>query len=147
MSWHMSDSDERAPEERRPEGPAVELAYHPHLGLLMYGVLAGPVGWAVQFFFSYAAAATLCHGVWAFSFYAVAALSFLLAALGLWIARREWVRAGRPIRTEDAHGPGSTTSDGRIRFLLFGGMFISAFFMVVIVIQTLPIFFLEPCGG
>jgi hypothetical protein len=106
---------------------------------LLFGVLAGPMAWVAQFQINYAASAHLCESAWTPLLHVVSAGAFAMATLGFFAARRSWVRAGRPKKTD---GPSVI---GRTRLMTLGGMIGSAFFMGVILVQAMPNFLFDPC--
>jgi hypothetical protein len=113
----------------------------PRPAALLFGVLAGPVAWAVQLLVIYGATPYLCGSGWTPLLHVVSAAAFLVVALGLRTAGRSWAALGHPRETESAGAPAA----GRSKAMAIGGMGASAFFLVVVVAQALPIFFLDPC--
>lgn len=122
-----------APEERftRPAG----------LLALWYGLLAGAFAWKLQLVVNYAVVPYACwhraEGLGHLASFAAAAL----AATGVWVAWRNWKRAGGGMETER----GGVTVRGR--FMALCGMVLSGYFVLLILGQWLPNLLLSPCDG
>ena len=106
---------------------------------LWFGILAGPVSWAAQLQFNYSATAYLCGSPWRPIYYVSSIVALLVTALALRTARRSWIAAGRERQTE---GDGVV---GRTRMMAVAGIGASGFFLFVILVQVLPVLFLDPC--
>jgi hypothetical protein len=111
----------------------------PGPGRLLIGILAGPIAWAMQFGFSYTMTPYLCQGGLMPAAYLAALLALLLAGGGLLLAIGSWRRAGAAGATD---APGTT---GRDQVMAVAGIGSSAFFMIVIAVQALPLFLIDPC--
>lgn len=116
-----------------------ELTQTGRLASLWTGLLLAPVAWICQLQASYLLVFYACSSRHIFTLH-VATLVFLLAAaIGGFIAWRNWERVGRELPSEDA-GPVPRT-----RFMALLGLLTSALFFLLILVQGLPSFFLEPC--
>jgi hypothetical protein len=106
---------------------------------LVFGFLAGPIVWALQQQILYISTPYLCGaGGGTGLMYVVSLVALLAVAFALFVSWRSW----RTVRAND-HGDASTTS--RAMLFAFGGVLTNAFFLVVIIAQVVPAFFLNPC--
>ena len=106
--------------------------------LVLTALLMGPVVWAIRFMIVYVLAGVACTtgGVIAMGVVTVAALAACL--LGAWMAWGIWSEVGS----------GPTTVGGvigRTRFLAMCGLVFGLWFALVIVVEAIPMFFIEPC--
>lgn len=109
------------------------------IAALWFGFLAGPAAWYLHLNISYSLVRLVClhgHG-WLLHLTTLAMLA--LAGAGVWVAWRSWDRIGEP---EVTSGPGTL---GRTRFMALGGIALSGFFLLIILLAWLPDFFLHPC--
>jgi hypothetical protein len=114
----------------------------PGRGLLLQwtGLLAGPLAWVLQLQVAYVLVPWACaHDRQSISLHVVTIVSLLLTAVGALISLREWRRKGR-----EWPGPGGGKIP-RSRFMAVLGLFMSAFFFLVILVQGLASFILHPC--
>ena len=108
--------------------------------LLWVGLLGAPAVWGVQFQAGYALVPKACANQSRLLLHLLSLLFLALAAGGVWLAYREWHRL-RPTSP-------SGTDEERIawpRFLALLGMMTSALFVLLIIAQGLPSFFIDPC--
>lgn len=126
---------ERSSAERAHERQA-EL---PGPGRMLVGLLAGPLAWGMQFAISYGLNPWLCEGGLMPVTYAASLLALLVAGGGLALSIGSWRQAGAAGHTDE---PGPT---GRDQVMAVAGIGSSAFFMIVIVVQALPLFLIDPC--
>lgn len=118
---------------------------------LAVGFLGPPLVWAVRFLVVYGMVEVYCKsGLLGFEFLGltgiyigigVTTLLSLLLVLGTtWIAYRGWRRssAGQDRVIDEPMG--------RSRTLALAGVILGAMFVLVMLIETLPVFFLAPCG-
>jgi hypothetical protein len=104
------------------------------------GLLAGPLAWLLQLQTAYTLVSWACaHDVQAISLHIVTVAALLLTAAGGFIAWRSWQRAGK----EWPGGEGGAVS--RSRFMSVLGLFTSAMFFLVILVQGSASFILHPC--
>lgn len=108
---------------------------------LWFGLLAGPLAWFLHLNVSYSLVRLICLQGGRGLIEIATLTSLLLAAAGVWVALRSWRRIGRP---EVTTGSGSF---GRSRFMAAGGLGLSGFFFLVILVAWLPGLFLNPCPG
>ncbi len=106
---------------------------------LWFGVLAGPMAWSLQFQASYALTPYVCESHLVILLYGVSVAALGFCTLGSLTAYRVWVKAGRE---HHAAGPGVV---GRSRLMALAGLGSSAFFLLVILAQALPIVLIDPC--
>jgi hypothetical protein len=122
---------------------------------LWYGFLVGPVAWSLHLLLTYPLVPQLCpHGLdWLL--HVITAVTALACVVGVVLAWQAWnrlkeqgPRAGAdPAAARDAAwevGGRGRLSASRARFMALGGIVLSGFFAVVIVIEGLPPFF-GPC--
>jgi hypothetical protein len=108
---------------------------------LWFAVLAGPLAWMLGLNAQYGLVRVACAKGSMFSLHAVTVLTLALALAGVFVARREWHRAGRAWPDEHA----GTLS--RSRFMAVLGLLAGALFSLAIVSQWLANVFLNPCMG
>jgi len=110
-----------------------------NLGLWI-GVLGSAIVWAIQLQTSYAMVPWACSSGhrWILPF---VSLAFLIVAIvpGI-ISWKIWRRISASRRTER-----ETAGGGRRRFMAMLGMMDSAIFVLLILAQGLPVFFVHPC--
>lgn len=107
--------------------------------MLWAGVLVAPVAWILQMQAGYLLVQQSCMSGHNLSLHVVTAVALLLAALGGFIAWRNWEQAGGTWPDEEA-GP-----TPRSRFMGAMGLLLSAMFFLVIVAQGVASFVLHPC--
>lgn len=104
------------------------------------GLLSGPVAWLLQFQTGYTLIPWACaHDAKAVSLHVVTLVALLLTAAGGFVAWRGWQRAGR-----EQNG-GEDRAAARSRFMFVLGLFTSAMFLLVILVQGSASFILHPC--
>jgi hypothetical protein len=135
-------------------------------GLLVQwtGLLAGPIAWLLQLQVAYVLIPWACaHDQQNLSLHLVTIASLLLTAGGAFIARRDWrgdgseppgdtVGTGSAGRVNGVGGVGgvggvssAVNARARSRFMAVLGLCTSAFFFLVILVQGLASFILNPC--
>ncbi len=103
-------------------------------------VLAGPVGWLIQFQARYSLVPWVCASGYRFVLHLIS-LVFLLGVAGAGlVCWRRWVQAG-------ARWPAETDPprQGRVEFLWGLGILTNTMFGLVIIAQAIPAFILNPC--
>jgi hypothetical protein len=124
-----------------PERPSSYVHGSSGVLRLWFGVLGAPVAWAIQLGVVYGAMPYVCgQANWFVLPATVSAAAFAIALVALRIAYRIWRVTGSSHHAEGAAEP------GRNRMLALLGLGASGFFAIVIVVQALPLFMLEPCG-
>lgn len=109
------------------------------MGLLWFGVLAGPLAWLIDLTARYALVQTACPQRVMLWVHAIMLGAMALAGAGIWVGWRNWQQAG-------AHWPSEEGGViGRSRFLAMAGILTGSFFFLFIVAQAVPTLFLEPC--
>jgi hypothetical protein len=116
---------------------------------LGYGILAGPIMWAVHFVLVYMVAEFGCRanfvnltyfspdGIRTFIF-GVTVVFVLGVASGGIIAYRSW-------NTLQNNGEGDSPRNERTQFLVKMGLFLSALFILSIIFTAMPAFFTNAC--
>lgn len=107
---------------------------------IWFGLLGGALAWIPHLLVSYSAVPLVCETGWAIVLYATAGATLLGALAATLVAWRGWRRAreltnGAPLIAQ------------RSRFMTLSGLILSAFFVAVIVAQSLPIFLQHPCAA
>ncbi len=107
---------------------------------LWFGFLAGPAAWFLHLNISYSLVRLICvrGGFWLL--HLTTLVTLVLAAAGVWVAWRSWQRLGEP---EVTKGSGTL---GRSRFMALGGITLSGFFLLTILVAWIPDFLLDPCA-
>jgi hypothetical protein len=106
---------------------------------LWLGLLGGPIVWFVFLQLNYVLATSLCTRIDKSILGIVAAAAIVLTIAVAATAWRSWRMFGSSAVTD---GPGII---GRSRFLALTGLGMSAFFILVLIANTIPIFILQPC--
>lgn len=110
------------------------------IAALWFGMLAGPVSWYLHLNVSYALVRKICESGDVWLLHLTTLVTLLPAIAGVIVAWRSWRLLGKPV---DAVG-GSTS--GRSRFMALGGMALSGFFALVLLVAWIPDFVIRPCG-
>ena len=108
---------------------------------LWFAMLAGPIAWSAHLLLSYGLVPIACDTGWSFMLVVVTVVTALVSLAGALVSRR--LPGGDTSNTPDAR---LANASERTRFITFSGVTSGIFFAVVIVIQGLPIFFLDPCS-
>jgi hypothetical protein len=104
--------------------------------MLWFGALGPPIAWAIHLMTMYPLVEVACRLQSTLPLYGMSAVLVLMnAAAGL----VSWYYL-RFMRTRNG-----ATVPRRVRFMARAGLAASALFMIVIVAQTLPVFFDDPC--
>ena len=101
---------------------------------LWFGILSGPVAWAINLQLRYALVSWACGRKAGWFFTLIGLPFFLVCCAGAFAAWRGWTR-GR----EEGSFP------DRVRFMALSGLALSLIFALTIVASTIPDFFLRPC--
>lgn len=123
-------ADERQTPRRRFSGKAGAVR-------LWTPWLAGPLSWAMHQTLTYWLSSWLCGPDVRWVFLAVTAALLIPPAAGMGLGWRAWTR---PL-ADDA------PRSNRVRFLAVTGTVICAASLFGIVVETIPVFVLAPCGG
>lgn len=121
---------------------------------LWFGLFGGPVAWSVQELATYALSASACNppglrggvprmpGLRAWEL--IVGVVVLAVAIGAaWTAVRGW-HAARPAHGS-AEGLQLEVGEGRVGFMAFAGILLSAIFLFGIVMNLVSIFMVPPC--
>jgi hypothetical protein len=108
---------------------------------LWLAALAAPIGWTIQLQTVYGSTPYLCRSIGPWLPYAVTVLAIALAIGGMRLSYESWNAVGR-----STHSTGADVT-GRTRLFALVGLGGSAFFLIVILVQSLPIFILGPCDS
>jgi hypothetical protein len=108
---------------------------------LWAGLLVPPAAWMLHLLVSYSLQRYICRtgAVWLFHLTTAATLLPVIA-VG-WVAWRAWRDTGAPRETT---GSGVL---GRSRFMALSGVALSIAFAVLILVEWIPVYLLDPCGG
>ena len=128
---------------RRPEDPGDTrrggLDSGKSIGLQWFGLVAPPAAWLLNLGFGYSLAHAACHGSGVLPLHVASVAALLVAVLGGAVALIVWRRAGSDW-PGDAVGPAER---GRLLATLgFGG---AIFFVILILVQWIPVFVFQPC--
>lgn len=104
-----------------------------------FAFLAAPFAWVAAFQVNYSGTAYLCGSSWGPLLYVVPASMLLLGLAGAATGYRIFRRA-RPAGSAEA-----AKNVDRMRALFGAAMALSAYFVLLIVVQNVPTFFLDPC--
>jgi hypothetical protein len=105
-------------------------------GLLVFGVLGGPVAWAAQLVVQYAATPALCGSGRTPLLHLVTAAALVVTGAALVAARR----AGRTVGEA-----AEEVTVRRVHAMRLAGTVTSGFFLLVVLAQGLPALLLDPC--
>ena len=133
----MTDISARGPDSSRMLESERPWTAGQGLLWLWSGLLLAPLGWVIHLNASYGLA-TLACGASRWWLVGATVLSLTAAAAGGYFAWRTSTMLGRG----DVHD-GSVI--GRSRFMGMAGLWLSAFFAAVILVQSVPQIFLTPC--
>jgi hypothetical protein len=112
----------------------------PRTGVLLFGLLAGPVAWVVQFVAHHALRPVMCGDG------GTRGLPTILIALCLVITAAALVTAYRALRLLDRDGTAERTRiSERSRSLALAGVLSSGVFLLVLVVTATPIYLIDPC--
>ena len=106
---------------------------------LWFGVLAAPFAFLMHLEINYALVAQVCESGQRIVLHLVTLLFLLLAASGAFVAWRNWQETGRRLPGE----AGSVLE--RSRLMAAVGFLMSALFILALIAQWIPQFFLDPC--
>jgi hypothetical protein len=114
----------------------------PRTGVLLFGVVAGPLAWVVQFALHYGLSPRMCGG-------GTHGLPTILTGVGLVVTAAALVTAYRALRLITTVNREAADERARIsersRNLAFAGVLSSAFFLLVLVVTAAPIYVIDPC--
>jgi hypothetical protein len=110
----------------------------PRTGLLLFGALAGPAAWAMQFSISYGLTPVLCGGRAELILLVVTLVFAAVTVAALVVSVRSW-------RMSRSNVDAPPRVYHRARTLAYAGLLSSTFFLVVIIATTIPPFLVDPC--
>lgn len=108
---------------------------------LWFAMLAGPIAWSAHLLLSYALVPVTCDTGWSFLLIVVTVVMALVSLASALVSHR--LPGDDTGETRDAR---TTNASERTHFIAYAGFRSGIFFAVVIVVQGLPIFFLDPCS-
>ena len=111
----------------------------PGLLALWFGLLASPIAWALHLTLSYPLVPVVCAAGWELLLHAITAATALVALAAGWVS---W-RSLQQIREDPEAVPVQARSRGR--FMAVSGLLLSALFLLVILVEGLPVFLLSAC--
>ncbi|MGE5178317.1 MAG: hypothetical protein ACM3PF_04400 [Bacteroidota bacterium] len=107
----------------------------PNLRSLWFGLLAGPVAWAVQLPLVYTLAVWSCDRVGFAWLHVVSILCLVAAGLGAWVSS---------VNLRSLAEPGQASPDAR-RLMSLLGVMTGALFAIVVLCSWYAVFLLSPC--
>lgn len=107
---------------------------------LWFGLLGGPIAWFLHLVASYTAVPLVCATGLKVVLYGIVGLTVAGAVAATLVAWRNWRRTGWA-EAESSAGRAAA----RVHFMALSGVVLSAIFLFVIVVQSLPIFLQEAC--
>ncbi len=110
------------------------------LGVLLFGILAGPFAWAIHLMASYVLVAFVCGREWEIVLHLITLMTAAITAVAGWLAWRQW----QGLRTQEEQA--AQHSLRRRRFMALFGVLNSALFVFVIMAEGIPVFFLSTCS-
>ena len=108
---------------------------------LWFAMLAGPLAWSAHLLLSYGLVPIACDTGWAFLLVVVTAVTAIGSLAGALVSRR--LPVGDTPETEDLR---LTNATDRMRFIARSGLAGGLFFAAVIIVQGLPVLFIDPCS-
>jgi hypothetical protein len=116
------------------EHAAKDIETRPSSTALWWGILCGPVAFAIDLQFRYALVPYACaHGT-EWMLLAIAVPLFLVCVVGALFSWRGWLA-----------GSDEASIPSRVRFMALGGALLSAAFALTIAANAIPSFFISPC--
>ena len=124
-------------------------------GALWFGLFGAPAAWSMQLMVNYALTA---HGCYPGSepratpdFGGLSTLVLVISVAALTVAAAAGGAAWRSWRASRTEHPGDhayplETGAGRTRFMALAGLLLSGLFLLGVVMATIPLFFVPPCG-
>lgn len=106
---------------------------------LAAGFFLAPFAWAAQLLVNYSLTPTACVSGQTWMLHVVSLAALVTAAGGAVIASSAWKRL-----TSGSTVEGNPYESGR-RFMALSGLVLSAFFVLVILAQEIPTWWLDPC--
>ena len=104
---------------------------------LWAGILTGPVVWLLSLEAKFAIAPWVCAWHWKPAIYVVSLAAFAIVAFAGWVAWSQW--------RELSDGPANHMQLGAPQAMAFGGMLLSAGFLIVLIAQALPELLMSGC--
>lgn len=133
-------ASEREGEGREAHVPDEYFESRRGIAALWFGMFAGPASWYIHLNASYALVRKICETGDVWLLHLTTLVTLLPALAGLVVAWRSWRRLGEPDSTV---GGGAL---GRSRFMALGGIALSGFFVLVLLVAWIPDFVIQPCG-
>lgn len=105
-----------------------------------YGVLAGPIAWAMQLQANYSLVTHACRTGNMTWLYASSGFFALLALSALAVSWVDWRKA------KSQSPPSREPAEARSSFMGFLGALTSSLFTLLIIAQAIPVFVFDPCA-
>jgi hypothetical protein len=119
--------------------PLIEAESHPtNTFAQWFGVLGGPIAWAMQLQANYALVPQACAAGDLKWIHLTSAALLLLAISAVVIAWRDWIVTRRKVATREE-------AEARSSFMALLGVFTSGLFALLIFAQAIPTFIFNPC--
>ncbi len=106
--------------------------------IVLASLLGGAVAWTVHLVVGVALVPDACDDARTWPLFLVSAVT-VLATLGALAATRAVDRVAR------STGPGGTAAQRRARFVATVSLFLNLLFLALIVLETVPVLFVDPC--
>jgi hypothetical protein len=111
---------------------------------LWFGMLGGAGAWALHLVVSYSLVPAACAAGLGYLFYVGIAGCAGIALGALFFAWRGW-NLTRDLPEDTRNGNGARLISNRVRFMAISGLALSAFFLMVILAQSVPVIMQDPC--
>ena len=108
---------------------------------LWFGFLGSAAAWAVHTALGYPLVPLVCSSGLSILLYLLSVLTGLVAAAAGVVSWRTWKAAG------GASAGNFVGSDTRTGFMAFTGVLASGFFVLAIIMATVPMILIDPCSG
>jgi nicotinamide riboside transporter PnuC len=109
---------------------------------LWFSMLGGPAAWALHLVVNYSLVPVACATGMSFLLYLTIPTFLGIAAIALFFGWRGWDSTRG---MDETNGNGQRLMVQRVRFMGLSGILMSAFFLMVIIAQSVPIIMQDPC--
>ncbi len=116
-----------------------------HPALLWFGVGAGAIAWTVHLVLSYLLVPFSCSIGTVLPIHVVTLVAALITAAALVVSLRAWHRSRTGIEADVGAETGLNRSILRSGFMALSGVLLSGLFLLLILVEGVGPFFLDPC--
>jgi hypothetical protein len=116
------------------EHAAKDIDVRPSSTALWWGILSGPISFAIDLQLRYALVPYACAHGFRWMLVAIAVPLLLVCIVSAFLSWRGWVE-----------GNDDDSTPSRIRFMAISGVVLSAAFALTIIANAIPSFFISPC--